>query len=314
MTIDESLHILSPVLSIEAADLNLLVTLQHVLEEGSVTKAARRLNVTPSAVSNALARLRDMLGDPLFVRRGRGIVATPRALALKPRLDAALDSLRSIVEAGGGFDPSTCTRRFALASADNIGAGNLPAIVRAFAERLPSATLQIVTLDHAISSDGLSTGAIDVLLGVPPPSPEQRSEAVYEEELVVAVWTENPRVPRRLGLARFVELEHIAVEVNGRHRIDLVDAALSRRDLRRRVVVSVPQFSVAAACVVGTHYATMLPAAMAKQVARMLPLRLLRAPIELPRVPILQVWHQRTDADPGSRFFRGVLRDALAPR
>src|SRR6059036_3188607 len=153
-------------MSLEAVDLNLVLVLHHVLAEGTVVRAAGRLHVTPSAVSNSLARLRDLLGDPLFVRSGRKVVPTPLARELAPQVAATVEKLRVILEARREFSPEACTRSFTLASADNIGI--LPNITARFAQALPRASLRVVTLDHAVASDGLASGDIDVLLGLPP--------------------------------------------------------------------------------------------------------------------------------------------------
>src|SRR5262249_48257531 len=147
----------------ENIDLNLLRVLHHVLKEGSVARAAERLRVTSSAVSNSLARLREILGDPLLVRNGRPLGPTPKAIELMPRIAAAMDGFRSVLDACYQFDPETCTRTLTIASADNIGVGILPGIVARFSKRLPRATLRVVTLDHAIAGDGLASGEVDIL-------------------------------------------------------------------------------------------------------------------------------------------------------
>src|SRR5262245_11208310 len=140
-------------MSIEGIDLNLVLALHHVLVEGTVVGAAGRLHVTPSAVSNSLARLRDLLDDPLFVRSGRTVVPTPFARELAPQVALVVDQLRQLLEARAEFDAEACTRSFTLASADHIGI--LPGIAARFARTMPQASLRIVTLDHAIASDGL---------------------------------------------------------------------------------------------------------------------------------------------------------------
>lgn len=298
--------------NLESVDLNLLLTLHLVLTEGSVARAAERLHVTPPAVSNSLARLREILGDPLLVRRGRGLVATPHAQALAPQIAAAVDTLRAIVETDRTFDPETSTRTFGVASADNISVGALPAVVRLFAQRLPRAHLQVVTLDHAVASDGLATGEIDVLLGLPPMTPELRSEPAYRERLLCAVWQGNRDVAEKeLSLEQFLALRHVAVVLHGQYTIDYVDIALEELGRKRSIALSVPQFTLAATCIVDTPYIAMLPEAMARQLATMLPLRLLTPPLELPAVTLMQVWHLRTDDDPGCRYFRATIRDAF---
>jgi DNA-binding transcriptional LysR family regulator len=296
-------------MSIEAVDLNLILVLQHVLAEGTVVGAAERLHVTPSAVSNSLARLRELLGDPLFVRSGRKVVPTPFARELAPQVAATVDRLRHILEARSDFRADTCTRSFTLASADNIGI--LPAIASRFARVMPRASLRIVTLDHAIASDGLTSGDIDVSLALPPTLPRDiRSEAAYAERLVCAMWRKVAPESGRLTLKQFLSARHVEVALQGKYAMDYVDSVLAPLGHQRSIALSVPQFALAAACVVGTPYVTMLPARMAKGLAAALPIRVLTPPIKLPVVTILQLWHARSDADPGSALLRQLIREA----
>ncbi|HJZ70980.1 MAG TPA: LysR family transcriptional regulator [Vicinamibacterales bacterium] len=303
-------------MSIEAVDLNLILVLHHVLAEGSVVSAAARLHVTASAVSNSLARLRELLGDPLFVRSGRKVVPTPFARELAPQVTATVDRLRHILEARRDFRADACTRAFTLASADNIGI--LPGIAVRFARAMPRASLRIVTLDHAIASDGLASGDIDVSLALPPTMPRDiRSEAAYAERLVCAMWRRAAPPSRRLTLNQFLGARHVEVALQGKYAIDYVDRVLAPLGHQRSVALSVPQFALAAACVVGTNYITMLPASMSKGLAAALPIAVLKSPIELPVVTILQLWHARSDADPGSALLRQIIRAAgseLRPR
>src|SRR5262245_981031 len=294
-------------MSLEAIDLNLVLVLHHVLGEGTIVRAAQRLHVTPSAVSNSLARLRELLGDPLVVRRGRTIVPTPFARELAPEVATAVESLRAVLGARHDFDAAACTRSFTLASADNIGI--LPNIASRFAHALPRASLRVVTLDHAVASDGLASGDVDVLLGLPPTiSREIRSEPAYSDRLVCAMWRKAAPAGRRLTLRRFLDARHVEVALQGKHAIDYVDGVLSRLGHRRSIALSVPQFALAASCVVGTPFISMLPASMAKELTSSLPITVYRPPFELPAITILQLWHARSDADPGTSLLRTIIR------
>jgi len=294
-------------MSLEAIDLNLVLVLHHVLAEGTVVRAAERLHVTPSAVSNSLARLRELLGDPLFVRSGRKVVPTPFAQELAPQLTTAVEKLRIILEARHDFKAEACTRSFTLASADNIGI--LPNITTRFAQALPRASLRVVTLDHAVATNGLARGDIDVLLGLPPTiSREIRSEPAYTDRLVCAMWRKRAPTGRRLTLKRFLEARHVEVALQGKHPIDYVDGVLSRLGYQRSIAISVPQFALAASCIAGTPYITMLPASMAKGLASSLQLAIFRPPFELPAITILQLWHERSDVDRGSSLLRAIIR------
>src|SRR5262245_43333485 len=296
-------------MSIEAVDLNLLLVLHHVLAEGTVVGAADRLHVTPSAVSNSLARLRELLGDALFVRSGRTVVPTPLARELAPQVAATVDRLRDILDVRREFRAETCARCFTLASADNIGI--LPAIASRFARVLRKASLRIVTLDHAIASDGLASGDIDVSLALPPTIPRDiRSEAAYAERLVCVMWRKAAPRSGRLTLTQFLDARHVEVALQGKYPIDYVDGVLASFGHQRSIALSVPQFALAAACVVGTPYITMLPASMSHGLAASQPIAVLKPPIKLPLITILQLWHARSDADPGSALFRDIIRTA----
>src|SRR5262245_31372219 len=263
-------------MSIEAVDLNLILVLHHVLAEGTVVRAAARLHVTPSAVSNSLARLRELFGDPLFVRSGRKVVATPFARELAPQVTETVDRLRDILEVRRDFRADSCTRSFTLASADNIGI--LPALATRFARVMPRAALRIVTLDHAIASDGLVSGDIDVSLALPPTIPRDiRSEAAYAERLVCAMWRKAAPPSGRLTLKQFLSARHVEVALQGKYAMDYVDSVLAPLGHRRSIALSVPQFALAAACVVGTPYITMPPGSMSKGLAASLPIAVVQA-------------------------------------
>ena len=172
-------------MSMSRLDLNLLVVLDTVLSERSVARAARRLHVTPSAISNALARLRAALGDPLVTRVGRGIVPTPRPLALAPALQRALLDLELAV-AEDVFDPATTTKQFTVAIADAGQIARLPGIVQLVAAEMPRARLRVVGIDTYFSSGGLAGTDIDVgLIGVADKPPGVHLLPLYEEESVL---------------------------------------------------------------------------------------------------------------------------------
>ncbi len=297
-------------MKVEAIDLNLLLVLHHVLATQSVSRAAESLHVTPAAVSNSLARLRELLGDPLVVRRGRGITLTPAAVELAPRLNVAIASLRDIVEGGVAFHAKRCARRFTVASADNLNPDVLPRIVRACAVELPKAELRIVSLDQAVAMDSLASGEVDALLGIPPESQGVRTVPAYAEKLV-CVAADRVFRQRTLSLEQFLARRHVAVVLHGKYPIDMVDDALATQGLRRDIALSVPLFTTAAACVSGTPYLAMMPARMANQLGGPYGLRVFRSPVELPSVQILLAWHERSDADRASLFFRQVILQSL---
>ena len=182
--------------NLSSIDLNLFLVLHAVLEERSATRAAARLNVTQSAVSNALSRLRRLLGDPLVVRQGRGLVPTPRAEELQPLLRETTERL-SLALDRPGFVAAETTRTFTISLSDNYQACYVPRIARAFTARMPRATLRVVSADYLAANDGLARGDIDLAF-----SPEQalqpgmRSAALFEEHAALVVRRDHPRVAR----------------------------------------------------------------------------------------------------------------------
>lgn len=294
-------------------DLNLLRVLHCMLEERSVTRAAARLHVTSPAVSNALVRLRDALGDALFVRKGRGLTPTPRALELAPTLAAMfLDLERALARAP--FDPQTSTRVYALALSDTDQLSSLSAIARAFARALPGGRLDILSIDALISSGGLEGSTIDAAI-VPPGADGAHFRPLYEDEAVFVVKRGHPRVRARLTRALFNQEAHVDVHLvlgkaGAGHRA--AEHAFARHGLSRRIAVTVPTFAAAAMVVASTDLLAGMPRRVAAMLARSLPLVLLRPPMPALRFPMMLAWHERTQHDAAASYFRDLIAGALA--
>jgi len=303
--------------NLSSIDLNLFLVLHAVLEERSATRAAARLNVTQSAVSNAIARLRRLLGDPLLVRAGRGLVPTPRAQELEPLLREATERLALALDRRG-FVPAETTRTFTIALSDNYQACDAPRIARAFAERMPRATLRVVSTDYLAATDGLASGEIDLTFA-PEQSvqPGMRSAVLFEERAALIVRRDHPRVRTQMTRKLFNDLPHIDVHVVlGRpgmgHRV--AQRGWERAHVRRRVLLTVPYFIIAAMAAAETDCVAALPGRMADLCVRLLPLKRVRAMFPLPRVNTVMLWHERTNSDPGARVFRDIVFDVTRQR
>ena len=275
-------------------DANLLLVLHLVLQEGSATRAARRLHLTQSAVSNALARLRTQLGDPLMVRTGRGLAPTPRAERMAPLLSGAFADLERAL-GREGFDPSTCTRSFTFADSEEFS--QLPRLARVFEERLPRATLDLVVSEDPLVA--LAAGRADVALGPEGMrGPGLYRRLVYDERAVRVVRRGNPAW--RQAARADADLPQIAVEVT--------DAARARMPPSRgRVAIRVPTFLAAALAASETDLVATLPIGLAKSLAPVLGLRILTVAAPARRVALY--WHARTHEDEAMRFFRGLVID-----
>lgn len=294
--------------SISALDLNLLVTLDTVLREGSVARAARRLHVTPSAVSNNLAKLRIALADPLVTRQGRGIVPTPRALELAPVLAQAFDSLeRSIVQ--GPFDAASCARTFTLAMADALQVAWLPRLASELSRRMPLARLRVLGIDALLSLGDLGSGEVDLHVGVRATGPGIHAEPLYDERTVLVAGKGHSACARRLSAQRLSALSHVAVELApGRGFRDPIAGAYQRAGLERQVSMTVASFAAAAAVAAASDLVATLPESLLRAQGKRLGLSPVRGPVPQHAIPIAMCWHERTHADGALAAFRDIVR------
>lgn len=299
-------------MSIRDLDLNLLVVLDTVLAERSVARAARRLHVTPSAISNALARLRAALGDPLVARSGRGIVPTPRALELAPVLSRFLEQLDRAVF-GAGFDPATTTQQFTVAIADVGQIVRMPPLARLLGAEMPAARLRVVAIDSLVASGGLASPDVDVLIGRAHQGPATRAKRLYDEAMALVVRSDHPTARKRVTRQALAQLRHVDVQLApGVRNRDLV-AAYARANIEREIAVIVGTFAAAAAMVAATDLVAALPASLVDILGAPLGLRAIASPIALPATPIHLVWSERTHLDPAMRAFRDLIIRASAP-
>ncbi|HSU39776.1 MAG TPA: LysR family transcriptional regulator [Polyangiaceae bacterium] len=295
--------------NLAAFDLNLLLVLHTVLAEGSVARAARRLAVTSSAVSNALARLRVALDDPLTVRSGRGIVPTPRAAALAPVLARTLAALGEAVS-GTDLDPAHTEREFTLAIADVGQVVQLPGIVARLATAMPRARLRVVSIDTLHAAGGLASTAVDVSIGAGERGPGVRATALYEERIVLVARREHPLARARVTKRVLEALRHVEVHVSPGKGNRALAASYAAAGLTRDLAVSVPTFTAAAAIVSTTDLVAWLPASLVEVLAPRLGLRVVATPLRPVRTAINLLWHERTDHDPTLRAFRELIERA----
>jgi DNA-binding transcriptional LysR family regulator len=294
-------------MNISSVNLNLLVAFQALLEERSVTRAARRSGVSQPAMSNSLAQLRALFGDRLFTRTAHGLEPTPRALALAAPLRDGLAKLGELLDARP-FDPRTATRRFVIAASDYVEFVLLPPLLERLRGAAPNLRLEIRPWGLHEIPEGLARGEIDLLIGyydrVPPNHAEQ---LLFEDEYVCVVRRRHPRVQKKLTLKSYLELDHVLVSQKS-DSPGSVDRALAARGKQRRVAVRVSHFLLVPTLIARTDFVAALDRRAAEPFAKPLGLRLLEPPLPLPRGRVGQVWHTRVESDAGHRF----LRDAIA--
>ena len=291
-----------------APDFNLLVTLDVLLAEGSVARAARRLRLSPSAMSRALARLRATMGDPLLVRAGRSLVPTPRALALRDQVSQLVQTGAAVLRPTENLNPGQIVRTFTLRTSEGFVENFGPALIARIGEDAPGVRLRFVQKpdkDSAPLRDGtvdLETGVVEKLT-----SPELKVQALFQDHWIGVVRKGHPLSRGKITPARYAAGRHISVSRYGLDK-DPLDAALGALGLERTVVVSL----------VG-GFATALALARASDLIASVPERhtgKLRAglhsfplPVSLPAFTVSMLWHPRLDADPAHRWLRSLVRD-----
>jgi len=296
--------------NLSTLDLNLLLVLEAVLAERSVVGAAKRLHVTPPAISNALGRLRDALGDPIVTRSGRGIVPTPRALELGPAISRALAEIGRALH-GERFDPSTAQVVLTLALADAGQIARMPRLAASVASRLPEARLRVVNVDTMLALGGLGGTEVDVAVGVGHAAPGIHRRALYAEQYVVVARLGHPRLGARAGRRALAAERHVEVHVAFGKLNPTLARAWQKLGIDRKVAMVVPTFSAAAAVVAATDLVAALPESVVTALGPALGLRTVVTPLRVPPIAMYLSWHQRTHADPAVSLFRELIVDAM---
>jgi DNA-binding transcriptional LysR family regulator len=294
---------------LSAVDLNLLVILRALLAERHVTRAAASVGLSQSATSHALARLRELYGDPLLVRSGKRLDLTPRALTLQPRLERGLAELSGTISGAEGFDPKTARQRFTVGMADYTQALLLPPLLRLVAAQAPGIELAVHHFPDVL--ERLDAGTLDFSVHrddtFPPAFSKRRMPG---DSFVCAVRKGHPVVRgARLSLAKYLELGHVLVSPSGLPG-SIVDTELTRRGLTRRIALTVSSFLVAPLVVAQSDLITTGPARLLRAVAERYSLRLVPTPFRLARFDMALLWHSRRDHDPALAWLSGVCLQA----
>lgn len=291
-------------------DLNLLVTLDVLLAEGSVARAARRLRLSPSAMSRALARLREATGDPLLVRAGRGLVPTPRASVLRDKVGQLVQDAESVLRPTGKLDLQRLSRTFVLRTSEGLVENFAPALIARLAAEAPGARLRFVQKpdkDSALLRDGL----VDLETGVVEQStaPELRTQPLFQDRLVGTVCQGHPLSRGRLTPSRYAASRHISVS---RSAVDKgpVDQALALLGLEREIATTVGGFSTAVALARATDLVATVPERHTGNLRA--GMHTFSLPVSVPDFMVSLLWHPRMDADPAHRWLRQCVREVCA--
>lgn len=301
------------IMHLSGIDLNLLVVLDALLSSGSLTLASKRIGLSQSATSHALARLRTTLSDPLFLREGRRLVPTARALALRAPLREALGTIEASLGEAEVFEPKTASRTFHVATSDYAELVLLPPLLERIAALAPRIDLWVQAWNGTTRTPSLASG--DTELVIAPLGTgfdaglEGHRRTLFEERFVCIARKNHPRLRKKpITLATWLELPHALIAPNGA-RGGVVDSALRERGLERRIALAVPHFLVAPHAVAHSDLVLTVAERVARSFARSLPLMVFAPPIPLQGFRMDMHWHSRLDRDPGLTWLRSTIVD-----
>ncbi|WP_224366207.1 LysR family transcriptional regulator [Hyalangium versicolor] len=285
----------------------MLIALDALLREGSVTGAARRLNLSAPAMSRTLARIREAVGDPILVRAGRKLVPTPHALALQSRVHETVEQASGLLRPSRPLEPSTLERVFTLRAGDALAGMLSEPLIRLFQAEAPRVVARFVP-EGEEDVGALRDGQVDLDLGaIGPMGPEVRVQALFRDRFVAVVRRGHPLLRGRFSLKRLAEHPHISVSRRGKLRGPL-DDLLEEAGVTRRVVLTLPSMFAALAAVAGSDMVAAVSERFSEHFRDTLGLEKIPLPASLPVMTISQAWHPRFDADPGHRWLRECVR------
>jgi len=293
-------------------DLNLLSVFQEVYRERQISAAARRLGLTQSAVSNALARLRRTFGDELFVRTAHGMQPTPLAQQMAEPIGAAMAQVALALSQRSRFDPATSNRRFTLAMTDVGEVYFMPVLIERCRAVAPNVEIASIRANGLTLKDDMETGRVDLAIG----AFEDVSEALYHRALfrqrfVSMFRKEHPLARGKVDLARFVAASHLIVDA-AQSPYDRINGLLEKAGVTAGTRFRVPHFTAVPYIVSTSDLVVTVPQKLAESAASPFGLKWIEPPLALPTLQTNVFWHRRFNHDPGIQWLRGLIADVFA--
>ncbi len=293
-------------------DVRLLNALVALVDEASVTKAAERVSITQPRMSNALARLRELTGDPLLVRSGQGLVATGRAIEIAAGVRASLTALHGAFAKPEQFDPATSTRCFVLAMSDYVSALLLPGIMAELHMVAPRITIRIKAIEPQLVDNWLDKEECDVAFGALTHLNDRLHASVLMHDKAVCIARRGlPNVNGKITIEQFLEVGHVLTSGTPSPVSTLeqmIDAALAEEGRYRHIAVRTTSGYALASTVAQTDLLATLPNHAALAFAQCLPLQILDVPFPMTPFDVTMVWHERLHRDPGHLWLRQLMR------
>jgi len=299
------------VMRYEGLDLNLLLALNALLEEGSVTKAAKRLNATQPAMSGALARLREYFGDELLIRDGREMVPTAQAECLSKPIGDVLAAIQYAVATKPGFDPAKSERLFRVMMSDYIESIVLQPLLKILGRDAPSVQIHVVPADQFMGTK-LERGEIDLSISPQKCLAAGHPTALLTEDQYVAVVDGNNReVGDSVTLDQYLKMTHVVVDMSTDRPAVFQDWLLKHLDVHRRYAAIVPTYTPIPSLLIDTPFIGTIPTRLATRMARHFNIRLVKLPPTFPTLQEHLQWHRMRDHDLGLAWLRQQLIDAV---
>jgi DNA-binding transcriptional LysR family regulator len=294
-------------MDVRKLDLNLLVTLEALLAERNVTRAAERIGLSQPAVSAQLARLRDIFEDQLLVPAQRGMTPTAYAIELQAPLRHALDQVRDVVtKSGDDFSPETAAMTIAIAATDIVQAGVCLPITLALRQDAPNMRFALRPLAWELVDKELENGTLDCAIIIPAAAtPTMRVRPLHETTWHLIARVEHPVVRGSISLDQFCALDHVLTEPSRATFEGVTDTALKALGRERRVVLSVADFLVAMQAVARSDLIAVIPTSALR--IKPTDLQFLEPPLKMPASKLVLAWHERVHAHPGHRWFRNAF-------
>lgn len=296
-------------INLARVDLNLLVALDALLTERSVTRAATRVGLGQSAMSHNLARLRQLFGDDLLVRSSDGMRPTPRALALADRVRIALSEVAALVSRDEEFDPATAERTFRIGLPDSVEMLVGPRLLDIACAEAPGIRFRFYSTDGRQLLDELDADAIDLGIGIgtfPDGQTHHKRRVLATDSYLCMFNAAKVGVKPPISLDDYVRLPHILTSLRKGER-GVVDDALEKVGLARQIALTTPRFVAVPFLVAGAPVLTTMHARLARLFAKELGLSLSPVPVGLPEVTVSMLWHASYDGDPGHAWLRQLI-------
>ncbi len=290
-------------------DLNLLVVFDALMTERHVTRAGERLGLSQPATSNALARLRNLTNDELFVRTSGGLQPTPLALALAQQIQPALQQIQAALSREQNFDPATSDRVFAIGMTDYVEFTVLPRLMEKLQTVAPNIKIQIRSGDRQTLLSLLDTGEIDLACGL---FPEQiawhEEQLLFEENYICVCRRDHPLIGDTLSLEEYVTASHLLVSIK-EDMVGRVDKLLAQKNLKRRIAISIPHFLVACFILARTDLVATLAERVAREFVDVQNLKVLPSPLPIGGFSVFMRWHRSTHKHPAHTWLRTTIAE-----